>query len=114
MKSIDPKKTALIIQDLQNDVISAGGAFCKEPGPAEHAKKQNVVAHAIQLAAVARGKGIPVIHVWIIVEQGARGVKLNAPIFQAIKGVNGIVRGSWGAKPVDGLEAQPGDFIVEK
>ena len=114
MKNVDTRKTALIIQDLQNDVISTGGAFCKEPGPAEHARKQNVVAHAQKIAAAARKKGMPVIHVWIIVEKGAPGVRLNAPIFQAIKGVDGIVRGTWGAKPVEGLEAQPGDFVVEK
>ena len=41
----DPKKSALIIQDLQNDVIMPGGAFTKrDPAPAEHAKSQNVVA----------------------------------------------------------------------
>ena len=114
MKTIDPTKTALIIQDLQNDVIMPGGAFCKEPGPAEHAKKQNVVAHAIKLATAARTKGLPVIHVWIIVEPDARGLKLNAPLFHLIKSAKGIVRGSWGAKPVEGLEAQAGDFVVEK
>ena len=36
------KKTALIIQDLQNDVITEGGAFAESGAPA-HAKKQKVV-----------------------------------------------------------------------
>ena len=31
--SLDPKKCALIIQDLQNDVIMPGGAFTKSDGP---------------------------------------------------------------------------------
>ena len=45
--SLDPKKSALIIQDLQNDVIMPGGAFTKSdgPGPAEHAQSQKVVAN---------------------------------------------------------------------
>ena len=39
---------------------------------------------------------------------------MNAPLFHLIKSAKGIVRGSWGAKPVEGLEAQAGDFVVEK
>ena len=57
---------------------------------------------------------MPVIHVWYIVEAGAPGLKLNAPLFQGVKDTDGLERGTWGAAPVDGLEAQDGDFIVEK
>jgi gluconolactonase len=114
VKKIDPKRSALIVQDLQNDVIMPGGAFCGQPGPAEHAKKQNVVANAKKLAAAARDKGMPVIHVWYLVDKGAPGLKLNAPLFQAVKATNGVVRGTWGGAPVKGLEAKRGDFVVEK
>lgn len=113
MKKIDPKKSALIIQDLQNDVIIEGGAFADSGAPA-HAKSQKVVANVKALAAAARAKGMPVIHVWIIVEKGAPGLKQNAPLFQGIKGANAVVRGTWGAAPVKGLEAKKGDFVVEK
>ena len=114
--SFDPKKSALIIQDLQNDVIMPGGAFTggEGPGPAEHAKSQNVVANVKSIAAAARAAGMPVIHVWYIVEKGAPGVKQNAPLFQAIKATNGVVRGTWGAAPAKGLEPRRGDFVVEK
>ena len=57
---------------------------------------------------------MPVIHVWYIVEPGAEGLKLNAPLFQGVKADNGLVRGSWGAAPVQGLQAQEGDHVVEK
>ena len=111
----DPKKSALIIQDLQNDVIMPGGAFTKPDGaPAEHAKKQNVVANVKALAAAARSAGMPVVHVWYIVEKGAVGLKQNAPLFEAVKATNGLVRGSRGAAPVKGLEAKRGDHVVEK
>ena len=39
---IDPQRTALIIQDLQNDVMVEGGAFADSGAP-QHAKEQNVV-----------------------------------------------------------------------
>ena len=114
--TLDPRKSALIIQDLQNDVIMPGGAFTggEGPGPAEHAKSQNVVANVKSIAAAARAAGMPVIHVWYIVEKGAPGVKQNAPLFQAIKATNGVVRGTWGAAPAKGLEPRRGDFVVEK
>jgi gluconolactonase len=111
--TLDPARCVLIIQDLQNDVMIDGGAFA-ETGSPEHAKEQNVVENVKSLAETCRAKGIPVIHVWYIVEEGAPGLKLNAPLFQGVKDTGGLVRGSWGAAPAEGLEAQDGDFIVEK
>ena len=110
---LDPKRTALVIQDMQNDVVMEGGAFA-ESGSPTHAKEQNVIANLVDLAAACRAKGVPVIHVWYIVEPGAPGLALNAPLFQGLKEANAMERGTWGAAPVDGLEAQPGDFVVEK
>jgi gluconolactonase len=111
--AIDPKRSALIIQDLQNDVIAEGGAFADSGAPA-HAQSQNVVENVKGLAQAARDAGMPVIHVHYIVEPGAPGLKLNAPLFQGVKEADALVRGSWGAAPVEGLEPQPGDLVVEK
>ena len=110
---IDPGRAALIIQDLQNDVIIEGGAFA-ESGSPQHAKEQNVVENVRNLADACRRAGIPVLHVHYIVEEGAPGLKLNAPLFQGVKEANALVRGSWGAAPAEGLEPQDGDFVVEK
>jgi len=111
--SLDPSRCAMLIQDLQNDVMIDGGAFA-ETGAPDHAREQNVVANVAALADTCRSKGIPVIHVWYIVEEGAPGLKLNAPLFQGVKDTNGLVRGSWGAAPAEGLEPQDGDLVVEK
>jgi len=111
--SLDPARTALIIQDLQNDVIGEGGAFADSGAPA-HAASQNVVENVKSVAAAARAAGVPVIHVHYIVEAGAPGLKQNAPLFQGVKEANALVRGTWGAAPVAGLEPQDGDLVVEK
>jgi gluconolactonase len=111
--ALDPRRTALIIQDMQNDVIIEGGAFADSGAPA-HASQQNVVQNVARLAAACRAAGVPVIHVWYIVEPGATGLKLNAPLFEGVKAADALVRGSWGAAPADGLEPQEGDHIVEK
>ena len=113
MDRIDPKSAALIIQDLQNDVIIEGGAFADSGAPA-HATSQNVVENVKGLAGAARSAGVQVIHVWYIVEPGAPGLKQNAPLFEGVKGSNALVRGTWGAAPAEGLEPQNGDLVVEK
>jgi gluconolactonase len=110
---LNPKKTAMLIQDLQNDVMIAKGAFA-ETGSPQHAEEQNVVANVKKLANAFRRKGGTVIHVWYIVEKGAPGLKQNAPLFEGVAGTNALVRGSWGAKPAAGLEPKRGDFVVEK
>ncbi len=107
------RKTALIIQDLQNDVIAEGGAFAESGAPA-HAKKQRIVENVRALADAFRRVGAVVIHVHYIVEPGAPGLKLNAPLFRGISESKAVVRGTWGAAPVDGLEPRPGDIVVEK
>ncbi len=110
---VNPSSAAMIIQDLQNDVISEGGAFADSGAP-KHAASQNIVANVAGLAKAARALGVPVIHIHYIVEPGAPGLKLNAPLFQGLKEAKAVVRGSWGAAPVAGLEPQQGDTVIEK
>lgn len=110
---INRKAAAIIIQDLQNDVIAEGGAFAASGAP-KHAESQRVVTNVSQLAKEARALGVPVIHVHYIVEPGAKGLKLNAPLFKGVKEAKAVVRGTWGAAPVAGLEPHEGDFMVEK
>src|SRR5215510_4300520 len=111
--TLDASRCAMLIQDLQNDVMIDGGAFA-ESGAPEHAKEQNVVENVAALAETCRSKGIPVIHVHYIVEKGAPGLKLNAPLFQGVKDTEALVRDSWGAAPAEGLEPKDGDFVVQK
>jgi gluconolactonase len=110
---LDPARCALIIQDMQNDVVMEGGAFAASGSP-QHCREQNCIENIRRLAEVCRAKGVMVIHVWFLVEPGAPGLTLNAPLFEALVDANGLVRGSWGAEPVPGLGRRPGDHVVEK
>jgi gluconolactonase len=111
--TLDPARCALIIQDMQNDVMMDGGAFADSGAP-QHAREQNVVENIRRLAEVCRARGVPVIHVWFIVEAGAPGVTRNAPLFQGLVDTRAMERGTWGAAPVKELTPKPGDHIVEK
>lgn len=54
------------------------------------------------------------IHVWFEVDNDGRGMTLNAPLFEDAMAARALVKGSWGAQPVPGLEARPGDHVVSK
>src|SRR5262249_55072670 len=110
---LDPQRCAMIIQDLQNDVIMDGGALA-ESGAPTHTRQQPVVQNVRRPAGVARARRVVIINGWFIVEAGAPGVTLNAPLFEGLIDSKALVRGSWGATPVSGLEPRAGDFIVEK
>ena len=111
--SLDVSRCALVIQDMQNDVVMDGGAFASSGSPA-HCREQNAIPNVARLADQCRAKGIPVIHVWFLVEPGAPGLTLNAPLFEGVAESKAVVRGTWGAEPVTGLEPKPGDHVVTK
>jgi gluconolactonase len=111
--ALDPSRCALIIQDMQNDVVMEGGAFASSGSPI-HCREQNAIANAAKLAAAARAKGVPVIHVWFLVDKDTPGVTVNAPLFEGLMEAKALLRGTWGGAPVAGLEARPGDHVVEK
>jgi gluconolactonase len=110
---LDARRCALIIQDMQNDVVMDGGAFAASGSPS-HCREQHAIENARRLAEACRARGVMVIHVWFIVEPGAPGFTLNAPLFTGLVEGNAMVRGTWGAAPVVGLERQAGDHLVEK
>lgn len=111
--SLSGRKCALIIQDMQNDVVMPGGAFADSGAPI-HCQEQGNISNISALADACRKKGAPVIHVWFRVEPGCPEVTMNAPLFEGLRETGALVKGSWGAEPVDGLRPEPGDLIVVK
>lgn len=110
---LDPARCALVIQDMQNDVVMEGGAFA-ESGSPQHCREQNAIENIRRLAEQCRRLGVPVIHVWFEVDNGGKGMTLNAPLFENATEARALLKGTWGAQPVPGLEAQPGDHVVSK
>jgi gluconolactonase len=98
---------------MQNDVVMEGGAFASSGSP-QHCREQNAIENVKRLAERCRALGIPVIHVWFQVPEGARGMTQNAPLFEGVLDARAMVVGTWGAEPVPGLEAKPGDHVVSK
>lgn len=109
---LDPKRTALVMIDLVNDSISEGGFETENGGPT-HAKKQNIIENVKQLANACRKAGIPVIHNHA---KSLPGTKKNSPAFAAFATdeLQKDYLNSWGAAPVEGLEPQPGEHVMDR
>ena len=110
---MNPQTSALLVVDLQNDTVGAQGAFASS-GAADFAVRHGVIEKARRLVDAAREARMPVIFVWHVDEPGHRDSTRNAKLFRDIVEADGLVRGTWGAAPVDGLEPKDGDAVVEK
>lgn len=109
----DPKSTALLIIDMQNDNMSPGGKS-EKTGAVEHAKKQNVVEHVAAIADKARSVGVPVFHCIFTVSESAKEVGDNCPNFRSTLYGGSVKRGTWGGAIVDGVQPKDGDYVLER
>ena len=111
-RKLTPSKTALLILELQNDVISEGGAFASSGAPA-HAQKQNL-ARNVKILPLPCDRSA---RLWSIsITSWNRGSRAGAQC-SFVPGSSkepGSGAGTWAAAPVDGLDPKPGDFVVEK
>ena len=94
-------------------MVMDGGAFASSGSPA-HCREQNAIANVRRLADACRRRGVLVIHVWFIAAAGRARRHAQRAAVRGAGGAKAMVRGTWGAAPVPGLEAKPGDHVVEK
>ncbi|HEY2937434.1 MAG TPA: isochorismatase family cysteine hydrolase [Gaiellaceae bacterium] len=110
---IDPRTTALLVVDLQNDTVGEQGAFADSGAPA-FAREHGVIENVMRLVEACRAAELQVIHVWHVDELGHRDSTRNADLFRGIAAADALVRGTWGVQPVPGLEPHDRDMVVEK
>jgi ureidoacrylate peracid hydrolase len=109
---IDPKTTALLLIEYQNDFTSEGGALHK--GVKSVMESTNMLANARQVADKARAAGVTVMFAPISFAKGYQ--EITPEPYGILKGVvdsNAFVRGSWGAEIVDSLTPSADDIVVE-
>jgi len=109
---MDPKKTAIVLVEYQNDFTSEGGAL--------HGAVQGVMESTGMLEntkaalAAAREAGAVVIHSPIQFAEGYG--EITSHPYGILKGVvdtNAFVKGSWGAEIVEDVAPQAGDIVLE-
>lgn len=96
--AVDPKSTALIVVDMQNDFVKPGGALVV-------ASAAETIPTIQRLLALARDHALAVFYTQDTHEPG----DMEFPIWG-----QHVLRGSWGWRIIDELAPQPGERVIEK
>jgi nicotinamidase-related amidase len=110
--TIDPKRTAVVLIEYQNDFTTDGGVL--HEAVSQVMAKTGMLAHTRDVVEAARRAGAVVMHAPITFAEGY-GEITNHP-YGILKGVvdgNAFVKGSWGAAIVDDLTPADGDIVIE-
>lgn len=110
--AIDPKTTAVVLIEYQNDFTSEGGVL--HDAVADVMTSTGMLENTRQVVAAARDAGAVVMHAPITFAEGYH--ELTRHPYGILKGVvdgGAFVKGTWGAEIVDALAPAEGDIVVE-
>ena len=109
---IDPKTTALLLIEYQNDFVSEGGAL--HTGVKDVMQSTNMLANTIKTVEAARKAGVTIMFAPISFAEGYR--EITPRPYGILKGVvdtNAFRRGTWGAEIIDELPRAASDIVIE-
>lgn len=109
---MDPKKTALLLIEYQNDFTTEGGAM--HDAVKGVMKSTNMLANTAELAEQARKLGVTVMFAPITFAEGYREITDHP--YGVLKGVvdgKAFQAGTWGAEIVDALPRGAKDIVIE-
>jgi ureidoacrylate peracid hydrolase len=110
--TIDPKTTAVVLIEYQNDFTTEGGAL--HEAVSEVMKKTSMLVHTRQVVEAARNAGSTIMHAPITFTEGYGEITKHP--YGILKGVvdgHAFVKGSWGAAIVDDLTPAGDDIVIE-
>jgi ureidoacrylate peracid hydrolase len=110
--SLDPKTTAFVLIEYQNDFTSEGGVL--HGAVSEVMDQTKMLSKTKDVADAARSAGATVMHAPITFAEGYN--ELSSHPYGILKGVvdgKAFVKGSWGAAIVDELAPADGDIVIE-
>lgn len=109
---LDPKTTAVVLIEYQNDFTSDGGTLHGAVKPVM--ESTNMLANTVETVNKAREMGATIVHAPISFVEGYG--ELTSEPYGILKGVvdsNSFVKGTWGAAIVDDLKPAPQDIVIE-
>ena len=114
MVAINKEKTALLIMDVQNDIVHEDGKY-KDFGSPAHAKERNIIGNIKKVLNTARDREMKVVHVKFGMRDFEKEVKNNhTPILDAVSDLQACNLDSWGGDIHHDLQPEAGESVVEK
>ena len=110
---IDRAHTAVLVMDLENDLVHEEGAF-KDFGFAKMVKDNDVLGKNSRLLDSARRAGVKVIYISVKFRPGHPEASRSAGLFQAVVEANALVEGTWGAEIHQAVTPREGEPVVTK
>jgi ureidoacrylate peracid hydrolase len=109
---MNPKQTALVLIEYQNDFTSEGGSLHQAVKPVMDST--NMLANTVETVKKARELGATIIYVPITFTDDYH--ELTSQPYGILKGVvdsKSFRKGTWGAEIVDVLKPEPQDIVIE-
>jgi len=110
--SIDPRTTAVVLIEYQNDFVSEGGAL---HGAVEAVMdKTDMLANTKRVVQAARAAGATIMHAPITFAPGYN--EISAHPYGILKGVvdgAAFIKGGWGGAIADEMAPEEGDILIE-
>jgi ureidoacrylate peracid hydrolase len=109
---MDPKSTAVVLIEYQNDFTSDGGTL--HGAVKTVMDKTNMLANTVETVKKARELGATIVYAPITFTEDYR--ELSQTPYGILKGVvdsKSFRQGTWGAAIVDALKPEPGDIVIE-
>lgn len=110
--TVNPKKTALVLIEFQNDFTTPGGVL--HDAVKGVMSKTDMMAKTKKVLDKARSSGVTVMHAPISFAEGYN--EISSHPYGILKGVvdgKAFVKGQWGAKISEELAPQKDDIVVE-
>ena len=108
----DPKRTAVVLIEYQNDFTSEGGAL--HDTVRDVMDSTGMLESTRRLVEAVRAAGATIVHAPIGYVPGYRELALHPyGILKGVVDATAFVKGEWGAEIVDTLAPQEGDVVLE-
>src|SRR5437764_9135189 len=111
---VDPKSTAVVLTEYQNDFTTEGGAL---HGAVKGVMDDsNMLENSKRVADEARAAGATIIHAPISFKPGYGELGNHDKVYGILKGVidsSAFVKGTWGAEICDEMSPEGDDIVVE-
>ncbi len=109
---LEKAKTAMIVVDMQNAFLSDEGSMTQ--GGMDITELKKTVTPVRRLVDACHRADVPIIFTRYVLRADYKDAGLRSERRPEFKKINSLVAGTWDVELDPGMDAQPGDYILDK